>query len=103
MIDYSPSLTERAVNAVVKGAMSLICRVDAGQLKRVPSRGPLLLVINHINFLEAPILYTYAQPRPMKGFAKIETWDSPFLGPLFSVWGSIPVRRGEADIIQDQF
>jgi 1-acyl-sn-glycerol-3-phosphate acyltransferase len=78
--------------------MSLICRVDADQLKRVPYRGPLLLVINHINFLEAPILYTHAQPRPMKGFAKIETWDSPFLGPLFSIWGSIPVRRGEADV-----
>ena len=27
----------------------------------------------------------------------METWDSPILGPLFSLWGAIPIKRGEAD------
>jgi 1-acyl-sn-glycerol-3-phosphate acyltransferase len=34
----------------------------------------------------------------LTGFAKSETWDSPFLGPLFNLGGAIPVRRGEADM-----
>lgn len=78
--------------------MTVLCRVDAEQLSKIPPFGPLIIVTNHINFLEAPIIYTYAQPRPMRGFAKIETWDSPFLGPLFTSWDAIPVRRGEADM-----
>ncbi|MEW6404598.1 MAG: lysophospholipid acyltransferase family protein, partial [Chloroflexota bacterium] len=98
MTDYSLTLTERVVNAAVKGIMSLLCRVDSEQLQRVPSRGPLIVVTNHINFLDTPVIYTHAQPRPLTGFAKIETWDSPFLGPLFTLWGAIPIQRGEADV-----
>jgi len=58
----------------------------------------MIVISNHINFLDAPIIYAYSQPRPMRGFAKIETWDSPFLGPLFTLWNAIPVQRGEADM-----
>ncbi|MEA2008767.1 MAG: 1-acyl-sn-glycerol-3-phosphate acyltransferase, partial [Chloroflexota bacterium] len=54
--------------------------------------------MNHINFLDAPIFYTHLCPRPLTGFVKSETWDSPYLGPLFTLWGAIPVRRGEADM-----
>ena len=34
----------------------------------------------------------------MIGFAKIETWDNPFMGWLFDLWEAIPIRRGEADM-----
>ncbi|MBM3144642.1 MAG: 1-acyl-sn-glycerol-3-phosphate acyltransferase [Chloroflexi bacterium] len=98
MTDYSLTLTERAVNAAVKGLTNLICRVDAEQLRRIPSRGPLIVVTNHINFLDTPVIYTHSQPRSLTGFAKIETWDSPILGPLFTLWGAIPIQRGEADV-----
>ncbi len=97
MTEYQVPFKEKVVNAVIKGLVTMACRVDAQYLGRVPKRGPLILITNHINFLEVPLMYTYLQPRPLVGFAKAETWDSPFLGPLFDVWGSIPVRRGEAD------
>lgn len=98
MNPVSLSLTEKVVNTTIRGLTSLICRVDAEQLCKVPSQGPLIIVSNHINFLDVPVIYTRLQPSPLTGFAKIETWDSPFLGPLFSLWGIIPVRRGEADM-----
>jgi 1-acyl-sn-glycerol-3-phosphate acyltransferase len=98
MTSPSLTLTERVVNTTIKGITSLICRVDAAQLSHVPSKGPLIIISNHINFLDVPIIYTRLQPSPLTGFAKIETWDSPFLGPLFTMWGIIPVRRGEADM-----
>lgn len=91
-------LTERATNATIRRLTRLLCRVDAAQLARVPPRGPLILVCNHVNFLDVPVVYTHLQPRPLTGFSKAETWDSPFLGPLFSLWGIIPIRRGEADV-----
>jgi 1-acyl-sn-glycerol-3-phosphate acyltransferase len=94
---YEPTLTERVTNLVIKGLTVALCQVDADPLKRVPATGPLIMVSNHINFLEAPVLYTRLTPRPMTGFVKIETWDSALLGWLFDVWGMIPIQRGEPD------
>jgi len=85
------------LNFGIKSATRLICQVDDSELKVIPERGPLIIVSNHINFLDVPVLYTHLLPRPMTGYAKIETWDNPILGKLFDVWGAIPLRRGEAD------
>jgi 1-acyl-sn-glycerol-3-phosphate acyltransferase len=85
------------VNNTIKNITSVLCRIEAGSLEKVPAKGPLILVCNHINFIEVPLIYTHLQPRPVTGFAKAETWDSPLLGPLFNLWGAIPIRRGEAD------
>ena len=92
------TFTGWAVSRTIKGLTHLLCRIDATQLARVPSRGPLILVCNHVNFLDVPVVYTHLQPRPIAGFSKTETWDHPFLGPLFSLYGAIPLRRGEADV-----
>jgi 1-acyl-sn-glycerol-3-phosphate acyltransferase len=74
-----------------------MCLIDDSELELIPTKGPLILVTNHINFLDVPILYTHLLPRPMTGFAKIETWENPLLGKLFDIWGAIPLKRGEAD------
>lgn len=87
-----------AVNSTLKGLTRLLCRVESEALSEVPHQGPLILVCNHINFMEVPLVYTHLQPRPITGFAKSETWDNPLLGPLFDLWGAIPLRRGEADM-----
>ena len=92
------TVTERVVNTIIKGLVFSLCRVDGEQLERVPSQGPLIVYMNHINFLDAPLFYTHLQPRPLTGFAKSETWDSPYLGPLFTLWGAIPLQRGKADM-----
>jgi 1-acyl-sn-glycerol-3-phosphate acyltransferase len=87
-----------AVTNTIKGLTRVLCRVDDERLSEVPPRGPLILVCNHINFLEVPLVFSHLQPRPVTGFAKSETWDSPLLGPLFDLWGAIPLKRGEADL-----
>lgn len=88
----------RMVTLTIKGLARALCRVDDQQLAQVPARGPLLLVSNHINFLEAPLLYTHLQPRPLTGLAKAESWDNPVLGFLADLWDAIPVHRGEVDL-----
>jgi 1-acyl-sn-glycerol-3-phosphate acyltransferase len=90
-------LRARLVNGTIKGLTRVLCRVDDSQLTRVPQHGPLILVSNHINFLEVPLLYTHLLPRPVTGFAKAETWDNPAMAALFDFWEAIPLRRGEAD------
>ena len=92
------TLTYRVVTSTIKGLIRLLCQVDDAQLARVPDRGPLIIVANHVNFLEVPLLYTHLQPRPMTAFAKAETWDHPALRLLADLWGAIPLNRGEADM-----
>ncbi len=86
-----------AVTYAVKGVLRLACRVDATQLQRVPHSGPLIIVVNHTSRLEVPIIYTHMHPRPIAAFTKAETWESPLLGRLATLWGAIPLHRGEAD------
>jgi 1-acyl-sn-glycerol-3-phosphate acyltransferase len=92
------TLIHRIVVSTIKGLLRLLCRVDDAQLARVPDRGPLILVANHVNFLEVPLLYTHLQPRPVLGFAKAEAWDNPVIGALFDMGRAIPLYRGEADV-----
>ena len=87
------------VTSAIHGALRALCQVDDEQLARIPDRGPLILVANHINFLEVPLLYTHLQPRPLAGFAKAETWESAALGALADLWDAIPLNRGEADLV----
>jgi len=91
------TLTFRIVNTTIKGLTHVLGRIDDTQLSLVPGRGPLILVANHINFLEVPVVFTHLQPRPVTGFAKSETWDNRAMAYLFNLWGGIPLKRGGAD------
>ncbi len=91
-------LMQWLVNTTLKGLTGVICRVDDAQLVRVPHHGPLIVVANHINFLDAPVLFSRVHPRRVTGFVKAETWQNPALAFLFDAWKTIPLKRGEADV-----
>ena len=91
------SLAYSVVTTSVKRLTRILCKVDDSQLSNVPEQGPLIIVSNHINFIEVPVVYTHLQPRNITGFVKAETWENPVMGLLFDLWGGIPIQRGEAD------
>lgn len=86
------------VTPCIRAILKVLCRVDCSELKKVPATGPLIIVINHINFLEVPMLYSFLYPREIIGIIKAETWDNPLIGALASVWSAIPINRGTADM-----
>jgi len=49
--------------------------------------------MNHINFLEVPLLYVFSLPTELVGLAKKETWQQPVIGRLAEWWGAIPIDR----------
>ena len=98
MLVQWPLLFPWLVNTTLKGLTDVICRVDDAQLVRVPQRGPLIVVANHINFLDVPVLFSRVHPRRVTGFAKAETWQNPAMALLFDTWKVIPLERGEADV-----
>jgi 1-acyl-sn-glycerol-3-phosphate acyltransferase len=83
---------------LIRVGLSVLCRIDAPNLDKMPKRGPIIAFSNHTGQLEVPVMFAWLQPRPVTGWAKIETWEKPFLRWLFDMWGAIPVRRGEADM-----
>lgn len=85
------------VNAIIKTLTEMACRIDKEQLSKVPERGPLIVIANHVNFLEIPIMFTQLQPRPVMGLAKVEAWNVLLFRFLYYLWDTIPLRRGEAD------
>lgn len=92
------NLVHWTVTHSIRRLLRIICRVHDDHLSRVPKEGPLILVCNHVNSLDVPLMYTHLQPRAVTGFAKSETWDNPVMAMLFNLWGAIPIKRGEADV-----
>lgn len=87
----------KIIGFVVKLGTSILCRIDAPNLDKVPMRGPLIVYANHTGQIEVAVMFGHLQPRPITGWAKMEAWDNAFLNWLFNLWGLIPVRRGEGD------
>jgi 1-acyl-sn-glycerol-3-phosphate acyltransferase len=92
------TLTHSILTAAFKGLTHLLCGIDDAQLAQVPDQGPLIVVTNHVNILEIPIIYTHLQPRPVTGLVSAHRWDNRWLRWLLDACGAIPLRRGEADI-----
>ncbi|MGQ9468010.1 MAG: lysophospholipid acyltransferase family protein [Anaerolineae bacterium] len=87
----------RALQRMARHLIQTLVRVEAAGLERIPPSGPLLLINNHINFLDPVLSYLFA-PRHLVGFSKLENFTHPLLGPLVRFGDAIPVRRGTADL-----
>lgn len=74
------------------------CRLHAPDMHKIPMKGPLIVITNHTGRIEVPVLFALLQPRKITAWAKLETWDNWLLGRVFTLWGIIPIRRGEADM-----
>jgi len=85
----------------VKTWMSLVMLFAARRriegIEHIPPKGPLILVSNHLNNADPPVL-THTMPRRIVWMTKQELFDLPLIGWLFHVFGMIPVRRFEADL-----
>ncbi|PKO14336.1 MAG: 1-acyl-sn-glycerol-3-phosphate acyltransferase [Chloroflexi bacterium HGW-Chloroflexi-10] len=87
----------RAVNWFLRRIFQTICRIDVEEFKKVPVNGPIIMVGNHINFLEAPVLLPHLDNPAVVGMAKSESWKNPLFNFLFNNWGVIPIDRGVVD------
>ena len=84
-------------NGFIKFLIYLTCRIDSTELKKIPLKGPYILAVNHINFLEGPVIYLFSKPRRTIAMAKAELWEKPVGAFLMNLWEVIPLKRGAAD------
>ena len=65
--------------------------------EKVPRNGALIVVCNHLNNADPPVL-TDAIPRQVAWLTKAEWFSTPVVGWALRLAGMIPVRRFEADL-----
>jgi 1-acyl-sn-glycerol-3-phosphate acyltransferase len=65
--------------------------------ENVPRTGPLILVSNHLNNADPPIISSVT-PRQISFLTKQEWFKTPIVGTMFKMGGMIPVRRFAADL-----
>lgn len=87
------SLSRSFLVALFRGLSDVVFRVHAESLACVPAQGPLIIVMNHINILEIPLIYARLQPRPVHGLVLADHWKNPVVAWGLNACGSIPLQR----------
>lgn len=91
------SISQAIVLEFIRTLTSAICQIDDAALERVPYEGPLILVINHVNVLEVPVILSLLNPRPLSAFIAAYRMDSFWIRWLVTTFDGIPIRRGTPD------
>ncbi|NLE75386.1 MAG: 1-acyl-sn-glycerol-3-phosphate acyltransferase, partial [Chloroflexi bacterium] len=89
-------LGRQALTLVLRAAMWLFMRVRVEGAEQVPSEGPVIIIYNHITFLD-PVVLTGALARESTAMSKVESFSTPVLGLILRIFGAFPVQRGRVD------
>ena len=81
----------------LRGLLVLLSRWKVSGRELVPMTGPLIVVANHLNNVDPPLLAAGAGGRRMILMGKIEIFKYPF-GIVPRLFGAFPVRRFDADV-----
>lgn len=82
---------------LLRGVLWTVGRWEVSGRENVPLTGPLLVVSNHLNNADPPIVGAGIARRRIRWMAKIELFKLP-LGLIIRLWGAFPVRRFDADL-----
>ena len=85
------------VNALIRGLFRIACRLDISDMGRIPRTGAAILVVNHINFLEVPLMATFLAPRKLAALSKKENLKNRAYSYFTDIWNAIPIDRGNVD------
>jgi 1-acyl-sn-glycerol-3-phosphate acyltransferase len=81
--------------------LRILCKIDKKEfvaaIKGTKSTqafsGPMIIAINHINFLEVPMLVALSYPKFITGLVKDDTWKNPLMKFLMDTYDAIPINR----------
>ncbi len=82
--------------AIARVLVLLLVRLRVTGLEHVPETGPVILVSNHLNWTDIPMIGLRLK-RLTHFMAKAELFQKPPIKWLVIGLGAFPVRRGEAD------
>lgn len=87
----------RFLTALTRLLVWTFARCEVVGIERVPLDGPLVIVANHLNLLDPPLIAA-TTPRRVHPMAKRELFETPLVGWVLWPYGAFPVRRFSADM-----
>ena len=81
---------------LVRVVLLLSTRWQVKGRENIPAKGPLLIVANHLNLADPPIV-SVSIARETRFMAKEELFKAKFTGYFIGSFGAFPVRRSQAD------
>lgn len=87
----------RFLNGLTKLLVATFARWEIEGIERVPLDGPLVIIANHLNLLDPPLIAA-STPRRVHPMAKRELFETPLVGWALWPYGAFPVRRFSADM-----
>lgn len=85
-----------AIKFMGRAIGSIVARPSINGLENLPSKGPLILVGNHVAIIEAGMLATYT-PYPIEIMAAGDIPLDPRYAWMAELYGIIPIKRGSMD------
>lgn len=76
--------------------LRLLVRWEVRGKENIPTKGPFIVVANHLNLTDPPVL-SASIPRRIVFMAKEEVFNHPVQGPLVRGFRAFPVRREGLD------
>jgi 1-acyl-sn-glycerol-3-phosphate acyltransferase len=80
----------------VRSLVLALVRIRVEDRQNLPVRGPYILVSNHINWKDPPLI-SIALDLSVRYMAKVQAFNVPLFGYFVRATGAFPVRRGEGD------
>ncbi|MCS7286079.1 MAG: lysophospholipid acyltransferase family protein [Anaerolineae bacterium] len=81
---------------VLRFLFKLLSKVEVRGRENVPREGPIIIAINHLGHLDAPLVVAFT-PREVEGIALVDLYRVPVVGQLLRLYGVIPVHRDQFD------
>lgn len=89
-------LTYKAARGIFKLYARFIMRVEIDGIENIPESGPLVVMSNHISYLDPPLIGAI-MPRKIHYMAKAELFKNKFIGFFLKKLGAFPLKRGTGD------
>lgn len=86
----------KATSGIFNLYAKLIMRVEVKGRENIPESGPLVVMSNHISYLDPPLIGSIL-PRKIHYMAKAELFENKIAGAILKKLGAFPLKRGTGD------
>lgn len=84
------SFARRTLAIIIRALCKVLYKVKVQGVQHLPSTGGVLLVANHVSYVDA-LLLSYASPRPIRFLSWSGFFSRPFLGWFLKTMDCIPI------------